>query len=47
MRNQKGKAVLDFKGVPVEQVATLAAVLSGQLPLVVVPRRGEQPPPTT
>jgi len=31
-RNQKGKAVLDFKGIPVEQVATLAAALSSELP---------------
>jgi hypothetical protein len=31
VRNQKGKAVLDFKGIPVEQVGTLVAALTGQL----------------
>ncbi|HYH94365.1 hypothetical protein [Hyalangium sp.] len=34
VRNQKGKAVLDFKGVPVEQVSQLGEVLTGKLPLV-------------
>ncbi|HEX8702555.1 MAG TPA: hypothetical protein VF815_27225 [Myxococcaceae bacterium] len=32
VRNQKGKAVLDFKGVPVEQVDQLIEALSEQLP---------------
>ncbi|WP_225409761.1 hypothetical protein [Stigmatella hybrida] len=31
VRNQKGKAVLDFKGVPVEQVSLLAEALTGEL----------------
>jgi hypothetical protein len=31
VRNQKGKAVLDFKGIPVEQVSTLIAALTGEL----------------
>lgn len=34
VRNQKGKAVLDFKGVPVEQVGLLAEALTGELPPV-------------
>jgi hypothetical protein len=34
VRNQKGKAVLDFKGIPVEQVNQLVEALSGQLPPV-------------
>jgi hypothetical protein len=34
VRNQKGKAVLDFKGIPVEQVATLIHALTGPLPEV-------------
>ncbi|HYH98248.1 hypothetical protein [Hyalangium sp.] len=34
LRNQKGKAVLDFKGVPLEQVSQLGAVLTGELPPV-------------
>jgi hypothetical protein len=34
VRNQKGKAVLDFKGVPVEHVGALAAVLKGEKPMV-------------
>jgi len=37
VRNQKGKAVLDFKGIPVEQVAKLAEALTGELPLVSKP----------
>jgi hypothetical protein len=32
--NEKGKAVLDFKGIPVEQVSQLAAALTGELPPV-------------
>jgi hypothetical protein len=31
LRNQKGKAVLDFKGIPVEQVLHLAEALTGEL----------------
>ena len=34
LRNQKGKAVLDFKGIPVEQVLQLAEALTGELPPV-------------
>jgi hypothetical protein len=34
VRNQKGKAVLDFKGIPVEQVAKLVEALTGDLPPV-------------
>jgi len=34
VRNQKGKAVLDFKGIPVEQVNQLIEALSGRLPPV-------------
>jgi len=34
VRNQKGKAVLDFKGIPAEQVAKLIEALSGELPPV-------------
>jgi hypothetical protein len=40
VRNQKGKAVLDFKGVPLEQVRLLAEALTGELPPV-----SEQPRP--
>jgi hypothetical protein len=39
VRNEKGKAVLDFKGIPLEQVAQLVAALSGQLPPVSAVRR--------
>ncbi len=34
VRNQKGKAVLDFKGIPVEQVAKRVEALTGELPPV-------------
>jgi hypothetical protein len=34
VRNQKGKAVLDFKGIPLEQVNQLVEALSEQLPPV-------------
>ncbi len=34
VRNQKGKAVLDFKGIPVEQVGQLVEALTGELPPV-------------
>ena len=42
LRNEKGKAVLDFKGIPVEQVSQLAQALTGELPPVrevFVPRK--------
>jgi hypothetical protein len=32
VRNEKGKAVLDFKGIPLEQVNQLVAALTGPLP---------------
>jgi hypothetical protein len=32
VRNQRGKAVLGFKGIPVEQVSMLIAALTGELP---------------
>jgi hypothetical protein len=32
VRNQKGKAVMDFKGIPLEQVNQLGEALTGQLP---------------
>jgi len=31
VRNEKGKAVLDFKSIPVEQVDQLIEALAGQL----------------
>jgi hypothetical protein len=34
VRNQKGKAVVDFKGIPLEQVAKLIEALMGELPPV-------------
>jgi hypothetical protein len=34
VRNQKGKAVLDFKGIPVEQVGKLLEALTEELPPV-------------
>ncbi|MBN1207410.1 MAG: hypothetical protein JXB05_21210 [Myxococcaceae bacterium] len=34
VRNHKGKAVLDFKGIPVEQVSQLIEALTGKLPPV-------------
>jgi hypothetical protein len=34
VRNEKGKAVLDFKGIPLEQVGQFVAALSGELPPV-------------
>jgi hypothetical protein len=34
LRNEKSKAVLDFKGIPVEQVSQLALALTGELPPV-------------
>jgi hypothetical protein len=43
VRNQKGKAVLDFKGIPVEQVGQLIEALSEQLPPVRAVQRVEPP----
>jgi hypothetical protein len=43
VRNEKGKAVLDFKGIPVEQVSQLAAALTGELPPVREVRLLEKP----
>jgi hypothetical protein len=43
VRNQKGKAVLDFKGIPLEQVNQLVEALSGQLPPASEVQRGEPP----
>jgi hypothetical protein len=43
VRNEKGKAVLDFKGIPVEQVSQLAAALRGELPPVREVRLLEKP----
>jgi hypothetical protein len=43
VRNEKGKAVLDFKGIPVEQVSQLAAALTGELPPVREMRLLEKP----
>jgi hypothetical protein len=34
LRNEKGEAVLDFKGIPVSQVSQLVEALSGELPPV-------------
>jgi hypothetical protein len=34
VRNQKGQAVVDFKGIPLEQVSQLAEALTGELPSV-------------
>jgi hypothetical protein len=34
VRNEKGEAVLDFKGIPVKQVSQPAAALTGELPPV-------------
>jgi hypothetical protein len=43
VRNQKGKAVLDFKGIPLEQVNQLVEALSGQVPSVREVRPVEKP----
>jgi hypothetical protein len=43
VRNEKGKAVLDFKGIPVEQVSQLAAALTGELSPVREVRLAAQP----
>jgi hypothetical protein len=43
VRNEKGKAVLDFKGIPLEQVSQFAAALTGQLPPVREVRLLEKP----
>ena len=34
VRNEQGKAVLDFKGIPVGQESKLVALLTGELPPV-------------
>jgi hypothetical protein len=34
VRNEKGEAVLDFKGIPVSQVSKLVAALTAELPPV-------------
>ena len=34
LRNQKGKAVLDIQGIPLEQVLQLVEALSAELPQV-------------
>jgi hypothetical protein len=44
VRNEKGKAVLDFKGIPLEQVNQLVAVLTGELPPVREVRLVEKAP---
>jgi hypothetical protein len=43
VRNEKGKAVLDFKGIPLEQASQLAAALTDELPPVREVRLLEQP----
>jgi hypothetical protein len=42
VRNQKGTAVLDFKGIPVEQLSQLAAALTGELSPVRLVEPGAQ-----
>jgi hypothetical protein len=42
VRNEKGKAVMDFKGIPVEQLGLLAEALMAELPTV---SGGPKPPP--
>ena len=43
VRNLKGKAVVDFKGIPLEQVSKLIEALTAELPPVpAVPRLLEQ-----
>jgi hypothetical protein len=42
VRNEKGKAVMDFKGIPVEQLGLLAEALMAELPPV---SGGPKPPP--
>ncbi|MDY7228409.1 hypothetical protein [Hyalangium rubrum] len=39
VRNQKGKAVVDFKGIPLDQLARLVEALTAELP----PARELQP----
>ena len=43
VRNENGKAVLDFKGIPLEQVNQLVEALSGQLPPARTVQRVEPP----
>jgi len=42
VRNEKGRAVLDFKGIPVEQVEKLVEALTGQQPPVLEAPRVEK-----
>ena len=42
VRNHKGKAVLDFTGIPLEQMSLLAAALTGELPPLSEARRLEK-----
>ncbi len=44
LRNEKGKAVLDFKGIPLERVGELVEALAGELVPASPPRQGAQPP---
>ncbi|HYH99721.1 hypothetical protein [Hyalangium sp.] len=44
VRNQKGKAVLDFKGIPVNDVGMLVEVLKAQLALMSQARREQKAP---
>jgi hypothetical protein len=46
VRNEKGEAVLDFKGIPVTHVSKLAAVLTADLAPMLEARRAEKAPPT-
>jgi hypothetical protein len=46
VRNLKGKAVVDFKGIPLEQVNKLIEALTGELPQVPQVRLVEKPAPT-
>ncbi len=43
VRNEKGNAVLDFKGIPLEQVSRLAAALTEELPPVRTVQLVEKP----
>ncbi len=43
VRNEKGNAVLDFKGIPLEQVSRLAQALTEELPPVRTVQLVEQP----
>jgi hypothetical protein len=43
VRNEKGKAVLDFKGIPLEQVSRLGEALTEELPPVRTVQLVEKP----